>query len=558
MSAKRLMDLFAGLTRAYGTYHVTQVEQAGKQTGQAVTKRAPVTIELWQGHLDGNHGIGIVPICDDNTCQFGAIDVDGNSGKYHGFDASKFALRAAELGFPIIVCRSKSGGAHLYIFASEPVSAAYMQARLREMLPYFGLPKDVEIFPKQVKISATREDIGSWINMPYFKEKETVRYAYSDEGKELSLEAFLTVAEQRRQPASFFATPIPPPTDAAPQILVAKPKETCQPDTSASVWFPDGPPCLQKLGVEGVPAGNRNNALLNVGRYFKIVGDDWREKARECNQEIFDPPLEPVEVNTILRQVEGRGYQYTCRKEPLLSRCDGAICRGRKYGVGRDGKGGIGAPQGPKEEAVDDRHIFTEEGVSDGFPILGQLRMLTTSFDASDAVRYFLDVNGEPVPLEPADLEDPRRFRSKIMHRRTGIMMRLPTSDSWERMVNDLLSRKIIVELPEEASQDGLLWFHFTNFCRKYVGKAKDEIISNKTWENDGRVWFQLTSLIAYINRYHREFKISQSEIISIFTRRGVTPSILSIRGVDFSVWGAPRLVELEEKKENLNEGVVM
>ncbi len=331
--------------------------------------------------------------------------------------------------------------------------------------------------------------------------------------------------------------------------------KTVPADSGNSVWFPDGPPCLQKLGVEGVPAGNRNNALLNVGRYFKIVGDDWRDKARECNQEIFDPPLEPAEVNTILRQVEGRGYQYTCRKEPLLSHCDGAICRGRKYGVGRDGKGGIGAP-GATKEVKEDPSIF-EEGAPDGFPIFGQLRMLTTSFDASDAVRYYLDVDGEPVALEPIDLQDPRKFQARIMHRRKGQMIGIPTSDSWRRMVNDLYSRMIIVELPEEASLDGLFWSHFIGFCRKYVGRAKDELISDKTWENDGRIWFQLTSLIRYLRRY-RIMDISQAEITSIFHRRNVIPSMISIRGVETSVWGAPQFVEMEEKKENPKEKEVL
>lgn len=556
-TVKEFMDLFAGLNRAYGTYQVLQQEETGKNTGQAITKRATVTEELWQGHLSGKMGIGIVPIDDDNTCRFGAIDVDGNSGHYKEFDAADFARRAAETKLPVTVCRSKSGGAHIYLFASEPVAAADMQARLRDMLPYFNLPKSVEIFPKQIRISSSREDIGSWINMPYFDAEATVRYAYDTEGNRLSSEDFIRVARAKIQGKAFFAAAIPPPSHPFEQMLVTKEDPGQQAELVATAWFPDGPPCLQQLAVEGIPAGNRNNAMLNIGRYFKIVDDNWREKVRSCNEEIFVPALEPSEINQLLRQIDGKGYQYTCGKEPLMSRCNGAVCRGRKYGVGRDGKRGLLSPKvsaGEADEPTAPAMIETPEG----FPVLGQLRKLTTSFGAMDAIKYFLDVDSEPLQLDPADLDEPRKFISKVLHLgRRGYKMSMPTSESWDKMINDLTSRMITIELPDVASQDGQFWSHFELFCQHHRAVARDEVSNGRVWENEGRLYFTLPPLIQYMRRIAR-MEVPIDDINGIFWHHKVMFTRLNIRGVEMPVYSAPVFTVRDPRPENPNEAVVL
>ncbi len=78
--AKRFMELFDGLDRAYGTYEIDTKRADGKQLGKATTLKKPVTIELWMDHLQGKQGIGIIPIRDNSTCKFGAIDIDVYSG----------------------------------------------------------------------------------------------------------------------------------------------------------------------------------------------------------------------------------------------------------------------------------------------------------------------------------------------------------------------------------------------------------------------------------------------------------------------------------------------
>jgi hypothetical protein len=74
----RFRALFDGLQRHYGTYDVTGVEpdERGKRKGKATTVQQPVTDELVRRHLAGEQSLGMVPVRDDATVRFGAIDID--------------------------------------------------------------------------------------------------------------------------------------------------------------------------------------------------------------------------------------------------------------------------------------------------------------------------------------------------------------------------------------------------------------------------------------------------------------------------------------------------
>ena len=167
-TSKDLFRLFFGLDRAHGVYNPGgQVERGEKVQGRAMTVSAPLTPELWSEHLKGKKGLGIVPIRDDNTCGWGAIDVD------------KYTIQLEDISRqladePFVVCRSKSGGAHIYVFVSEPVPAAEMKAKLGELSQAIGYGNS-EIFPKQSELRPG--DVGNWINMPYFGGRDTTRYA---------------------------------------------------------------------------------------------------------------------------------------------------------------------------------------------------------------------------------------------------------------------------------------------------------------------------------------------------------------------------------------------
>jgi hypothetical protein len=183
---------FRGLDRAYGRYIPAKAKKPGKLKLEAVrdpaTVREPVTLAHYERHMRGEQeqGIGIIPVTDDATCWFAAIDVD----QYDGLDHAALEEKIDRLGLPLIVCESKSGGAHIYVFFSEPVPAKVAREKLKAFAKALKLPKGTEIFPKQDRLESDK-DCGNWINLPYFGES---RFAIINGGPQ-SLEMFLKLAD---------------------------------------------------------------------------------------------------------------------------------------------------------------------------------------------------------------------------------------------------------------------------------------------------------------------------------------------------------------------------
>ena len=127
---ERFKNIFEGLDRAHGVTLVGESNGDGnKIKGKSFVKREPVTDDLWQKHLDGKDSLGVIPINDDNKCKWGCIDIDS----YAGFDHKKLINKIKQFQLPLIVCRSKSGGAHVFLFTKDYVSASLMQDKLNEI-----------------------------------------------------------------------------------------------------------------------------------------------------------------------------------------------------------------------------------------------------------------------------------------------------------------------------------------------------------------------------------------------------------------------------------------
>ena len=107
---KKFKSIFYGLDRAYGQYKSDGQLVNGKAGGQAFIKKAPVTDQLWIDHIEGKDpSLGIIPIRDDSKCIWGCIDIDT-----YPLDHKKIVRKIRELELPVVMCRSKSGGAHVF------------------------------------------------------------------------------------------------------------------------------------------------------------------------------------------------------------------------------------------------------------------------------------------------------------------------------------------------------------------------------------------------------------------------------------------------------------
>lgn len=235
MSLEKFASIFDGLKEAYGYFKIENTGANGKAKGKAGVLREPRTTKLWENHLSGKgNGLGIIPINEDNMCKWGCIDID-----QYPIDHKLLIDKIRRMKLPLVVCRSKSGGAHCFLFSKEWVEAKDMQKSLQNMSAALGYGES-EIFPKQVKLHLDRGDVGNFLNLPYYDHENGLRYAFLDDGTSASIEEFFGLYDKHAQ------TP-----EEVVKLQVIGSGETD--------LLKDGPPCLQILCKMGISEGGRNN-----------------------------------------------------------------------------------------------------------------------------------------------------------------------------------------------------------------------------------------------------------------------------------------------------------
>lgn len=477
--ANLLFDLYKGLDRAFGKYTVTTQGTGGKKTqGRASTELGQYRSELWVAHLHGACGLGVIPITDEATCSWGAIDID----KYD-LDLEALEARIRELNLPLIVLRTKSGGAHLTCYFEEPVSCKKVRSKLYEFsiaLGYGG----VEIFPKQSSLASQR-DVGNWLNMPYFEWRNTQRYAIF-KGKPLTLPQFLALASRVK---------------VTEEVFMAI-------DVSVDGDFDDGPPCLQLITKNGrVPEGTRNSTLFALGVYCrKKWEDEWADRVEAMNAEFVDPPLKSREVQTIVRSLGRKEYFYPCGKTPLQEHCNKDLCKKRPYGIGE-----------LEEE-------FTLN--------LGSLCKITT-----EPPIWIIDVEGVRIQLDTEELIDQTKFRRACMmaiNKLPPLMKRVP----WEKMIREKLENVEVMDAPLETR----IGTRVNQYVHQYLvntpqGDSREELLIGRPWHNveEGFIYFRGNDLIRFLE--NNGLRIEPRKVWSSLRDSGTQHRQLGVGGTVVQVW---------------------
>lgn len=488
---KQIMSLFEGYPDAYGNYRIIEQGIAGeKNVGRAVTLRKPLNEECWTMHLRGMLGLGVIPINAESKVKFAAIDID----KYD-LDHEALIKKIAEHKMPLVVCRSKSGGAHCYIFLREFVSAKVVQGKLREMAGLLGYGTS-EVFPKQVEILVDRGDIGQWINMPYFDHANTVRWAYNDRCEKLTLRDFITYAESKR---------------LSEQELMDWGKATKIEDL-----LPGGPPCLNHIVRNGFPDGTRNNGLFNLGVYaIKSAGEHWEKKLVEYNQKFMNPPLSPEEVIGVIKSLKKKEYNYTCDQHPIQPHCNATKCRACKFGIGN----------------------------GSGLPVFGTLTKLQTTPPI-----WFLDIEGgSRMELTTEQLQNQRLFQAACMEH-LNIMPMMPKAEVWTTMIQRLMESVSVIEASVDMSPVGQCLEHLDRFCTgKAQAKTADEILLGKPWTNNGRHYFRITDFIQYLDRMRFKHE-GLRWICNMLRKQNGRHHFMNIKGKGVNVWSIPEMKIMDGK----------
>lgn len=406
--------LFVGLDSARGVWHPV--------SGLMETVRQGATDKDFHNHLVGTVGLGIVPINSDSKCLWGAIDVDAHSDGCY-VDLTRLAKRVTELALPLVVCRSKSAGAHLFLFLSAPAPAFMVQKALKSWSHMLKAdlytiddqgatkPAGVEIFPKQRKMVAGQ--VGNWVNLPYFSSATTNRYAVGVDGSQLSLTEFIKLAKSRM--ADITEAPM------------------------GSVENADAPPCIQSILAHGVKPGHRNNAAFSLAVYFKKIGLNVEDAlaAANFNPAVFPDPLPVKELKTIVNSVSKGTYGYKCGDSPLCDLCDKELCKTRKFGVA--------------EEAKPSNYDM---------PTFGALQKILT-----DPPKWLLEINGIVVELSTEQLMEYRLLR-KAMLETVGILAPPMKAEDWGQILRLKNEQRLEISAPEDASPGAMVRSLLSEFVR--------------------------------------------------------------------------------------------
>ena len=453
---QKLKKIFNGLERAHGVFYKGEKKDNGKVGGKAYIIREAVSDKHWIDHVDGKDpSLGIVPIRDDATCSWSCIDVDD-----YTIDVRKTIALYTKLNLPIIPCRSKSGGFHLFIFYSEPVEAKLAIKKLIEVASVLGFA-DCEIFPKQEFLDVERGDTGNFLNLPYFNGDMSGRYAMNEKAEALSMDAFFELVNQKAI------------TQEQLQNLSVKPLK------QKKTTF-DGPPCIEILQNMGIFEGSRDDVVFHYCVYAKkkYGPGEWQNKVMEFNAKYCQPPMSYDQVKQKIDQHEKKDYGYKCKDVPMRSHCDNSKCRVRKFGIGRDD---------------------IEMNIAN-----------LTKLESDESV-WHLDVDGLRITVTTDELMDQRMFRKKVLETHTSLPIEMSKKD-YEARIRELLEQCEIIKMPKEVTKEGRFYSHLEDFLyNQAIADDIEDVLNHCVWKSEGKMYFQLSSLERYLRKIQfKDFSTTQ------------------------------------------------
>jgi len=490
----KFKSIFEGLKIAYGQYQKGERGENGKQKGKAFIVRKQITDDLWKNHIEGKGAaLGIIPITESNTCKWGCIDIDEYNLNHHDLIS-----RIRDFGFPLIVCRSKSGGAHIFLFTREFISAALMQQTLKRIAKVLGY-EGCEIFPKQTEILVERGDTGNFLNLPYYNGTKGLRYAINDSGSSCTLEEFYELYD----------------VCACTRQEVEKIKVE---EKKIEEAFPAGPPCLNKLASVGFGEGSRNNALFNIAVYYKQAHpDSWEDKIVEANLKYMDPKLSNSEVQQLIKSVNRKGYdKYRCKDAPINAVCQSGLCRTKRFGVG-----------------------YGEEEM----PVLGNL----TKYKSTPP-QWFLDVSGTRIELKSEQLYSPPLFALACLDQ-ANLVVPVPKAKDWKQyflkpMMQNLQEVEPLESLDPINQLTGLLQDWTTN---RQAARTMDDVLNKLpfTDENKEFTYFRMDDFYAFCKKNNWDMdKIKTGNLIKRLDETFVSEERVRIKKQQ------PRLIKIKTMKQ--------
>ena len=277
--AELFHKLFAGGDHGYGLFDKGKFPNGDGTFRDYDFKHYAPTLETYLAHLEGKISMGIVPITHAGLTKLGVLDIDDHKKDktkpvipWSKEKYQKLLNKIKYLKLPLTVAKSKSGGAHCYLFLDKFYKAGDIKKILNKFEYALGYERDyLEKFPKQetlINKDGSKAD-GNYINLPYKGGNSRVLLDFA--GNELNTSDGLLYASKRvRSLPDLYKF----------NLLESKSKTS-----------------------------DRNDRTFSATAFFKKHYDDWQDKVLEYNKIFNVPPLEEKELyNTVLKSNEKKDY----------------------------------------------------------------------------------------------------------------------------------------------------------------------------------------------------------------------------------------------------------
>ena len=494
-------DIFCGNLNAFGQHQPTKelIKSGEKSRGNSWTVRELLTLEHYKKHLNGEVGLGVVPLNQNNKIKFLAIDIDNYNKEY----IQKMIVKVYYNRLPFLPFLSKSGGLHLYMFFKDFIEYAKIKDRILEFLPVLGLKNNIEIFPKQRTIK--EDQVGNWINLPYFNFEKTKQFLVDSDLKPVNLTTALNIIKKSALNEDEFLLSI------------------------ENLYLNDAPPCIQTIYYNG-DTDQRNEFLFNTAVYFKSKsGEDFEYELKELNKSLLRP-LDDIEIDdTIIKSHKKRDYSYKCNQLPCYEFCSKELCKKRKFGIG-------------SEEISE---LSFEEFIQ----------------HKSDPPYYEWVINGKALTFyQENDIIKQDKFRELCFRELHLLPSRLKDA-SWTKIINRALKNIVIkeIDIADDISPGSMFLFNLYDFLENRVhAENLSQILIDRVFKDEPSesYIFKSKNLIDFLfnQKSFRAFKTT--EIQNRLKRMGASIDRLYIdkNNKGIRVWRLP-FKSIENLKVHIESG---
>jgi hypothetical protein len=390
--------------------------------------------------------------------------------------------------------------------------------KLEEIGDALGFP-GVEIFPKQYQIGP--EDVGNWINLPWFDHPNTDRFGWDLDGNEIKdLEAWLDYAEDRKITLKELN-----------RIAVVEVQEVAA----------RGPPCLQTLAERGIGEGMRNNVMFAIAvyAYHKFEEGERTRFCHEANALYFDPRMGDNEVDQVLNQIESNdGYRYGCQQAPIKDVCNRGLCLRRQWGVRLNGQ------------------TFNFGGLWQYVPVT----MDEQELNDEATWRLQINLNGAQHMLDLKNVTDLRNYRNiDTMAANRRFILPPMDQNEYRDMINNRIENCDVVHVIEELSSVGELRTLIGKFLSLYGSNTAElaEILVGKVYHDiDAEQYlFQVDVFLNFLQA-QRYTSYTRTELFKILKDRfGIDVVRKRIGGSKnpVRIWVAPDSLQIDDDHDDVN-----